>query len=321
MFFDPSDDYSEDKRKKMLKSEGDSVFNNTQTQLFFQNIFAFLGKHPTSLWSFNDIRDRLKLRSEIYLGLQSVPVKRIVGSVGRYEDFTGEFLPKRKEMRDRWSNVYTVVVRDGGMPPVELYKIDDVYFVRDGNHRVSVARQLDVVEIDAFVIELTTPIDLEPGMSKEQWHSAQAYADFLEATELNRTRPDQKPITLTEPVRYHDLLEHIELVKLFRSKKLGQEISFADATLVWYDEVFAPIVNIIEETDVMEHFKERTTADLYVWMIDRVVQLIEEYGTEKAGLFYLEEGIKEFLKEHNIPIPESVEAIYDESAEETGDTD
>lgn len=310
------DGNSKEQQEKRLRSEGQSVFGHMQQQLFFKNIFAFLGKHPTSLWSFNDVRDRLKLRSEVYLGRQDIPLDRIVGSVGRYEDFTGEFLPTRPEMKERWASVYAVTLRQEGMPPVELYKVDDVYFVRDGNHRVSVARQIGMPTIEAFVIELTTPIDLEPGMTKEQWLSAQAYADFLEVTELDRTRPAQERITLTESVRYHDLLEHIELVKIFRTRRFGKELSFADATLVWYDEVYAPIVAIIDETGIMQNFKERTSADLYVWMIDRVVQLIEQYGDGKSGLFYLEEGIKQFLNEHNIPVPESVEAIYDESAEE-----
>ena len=95
----------------------------------------------------------------------------VVG-VGRYRDFTASFLPKNAKMQDRWSRVYAQANSMQGMPPIELYKIDDVYFVRDGNHRVSVARQMGQKSIEAHVTELPTPIDLEPGMSRTELDAA-----------------------------------------------------------------------------------------------------------------------------------------------------
>ena len=103
------------------------------------------------------------MKQAIYRGLQDIPVKNIVGSTGRYEDFTRRFLPRRSGKRDkeRWRNIYTLAVTGKGFPPIDVYKIDQVYFVKDGNHRVSVARELGWKMIQAHVTELPSPISLD----------------------------------------------------------------------------------------------------------------------------------------------------------------
>jgi hypothetical protein len=106
------------------------------------------------LLSFDEAKGALTRWTQGYLGMRTVEVEKIAGSVGRYRDFDGSFLPLKKSMIDRWGRIDRAYHRGDELPAVSLYKIGDRYFVRDGNHRVSVARYHRVVTIDAEVVEL-----------------------------------------------------------------------------------------------------------------------------------------------------------------------
>jgi hypothetical protein len=108
---------------------------------FAQDVLAAFTKRPADLLPFEEVRQKLQLSNMRYLGLQDVPLDHIVGSVGRYQDFTRAFLPRWDDLQDRWQRIDRLVITGADLPPIELYKVGQVYFVRDGNHRVSVARQ------------------------------------------------------------------------------------------------------------------------------------------------------------------------------------
>src|SRR5690606_21379043 len=178
--------------------EGISAFQGARMRAFLDEMSSLLRGKSTELLSFEDIRTRLRLREEYYQGLQDVPLDKIVGSVGRYREFTRRFLPKKSVAQERWSRVYAQATGMTGLPPIELYKVGDVYFERDENHRVPVAKQMGAKTIQAHVTELPTSISLHPGMSEEELDAAAAYANFLSETRLNQVRPHHQPIVLTE---------------------------------------------------------------------------------------------------------------------------
>ena len=128
---------------------------------------------------------------KLYSGVQDVPLDNIVGSVGRYKDFTATFLPKKSNMRERWSRIYALANSMEGPPPIELYKVGAAYFVGDGNHRVSVARELGAKSIQAHVVELPTTVPLRPNMTMRQMEAAEAYANFLDEDRLVARRPPE----------------------------------------------------------------------------------------------------------------------------------
>jgi hypothetical protein len=109
------------------------------------------------LLSFEQVRERLGLLSRRQRGLQDIPLDRIVGSVGKYREFTRSFLPSDKGLKRRWKNVYAAALDTQGLPPIDVYQVGDVYFVNDGNHRVSVARQFGAKTIEAYVTEFLSP--------------------------------------------------------------------------------------------------------------------------------------------------------------------
>jgi hypothetical protein len=106
------------------------------------------------LLSFEEARSALTRWSQVYRGMRTIDVEKIVGSVGRCRDFDSSFLPVRVSMSGRWGRVDRAYHQGVELPAVSLYKIGEAYFVVDGNHRVSVARYHGVISIDAEVVEI-----------------------------------------------------------------------------------------------------------------------------------------------------------------------
>src|SRR5690606_19078844 len=120
---------------------------------------------------------------------EDVPLDAIVGSVGRYQDFTREFLPLVNEDRHRWVGVKLAMTGLSGVPPVELYRIGSAYFVKDGNHRVSVARQLGAKTIHAYVTPVRTRVPIDADFDHDELIMASEYNDFLLETRIDELRP------------------------------------------------------------------------------------------------------------------------------------
>jgi len=106
------------------------------------------------LLSFDEAKGALAQWNQVYRGMRVVEVEKITGSVGRYKDFDESFLPNRKSMSQRWSRVDRAYHQGVELPAVSLYKIDEAYFVRDGNHRISVAKYHMAAAIDPEVVEI-----------------------------------------------------------------------------------------------------------------------------------------------------------------------
>ena len=138
-------------------------FASARKIALLRRIGAFLRRHPSSnrLLSFDEATEGLGTWRQAYLGSRTVPVESIVGSEGRYADFDDEFLPLRGSSEEKWRSVYEALRRGEGLPPVSLLKVGDAYFVRDGNHRVSVARWLGAESLDAEVAEVRAAVPTE----------------------------------------------------------------------------------------------------------------------------------------------------------------
>jgi hypothetical protein len=298
---------------KMNYMDGVSAFQSARFRAFWTDIFGLIRGKSAELLSFEEVRTRLRLREEYYRGLQDVPLEQIAGSVGRYRDFTSNFLPKTNKMQERWSRVYAQASGLMGLPPIELYKVGDVYFVRDGNHRVSVARQLGAKTIQAHVTELPTSISLKPGMSDDELDTAAAQAEFLDITRLTYTRPHHQPIELSEPSRYDDLLGHVNLHQAVM-KSQGRDVSLEEAAADWYDNVYRPALTLIRKYDVLKHVSKRTEGDLYLWMIEHLREVKEQYG-ENAPIQSFSDALVDFLAEKRIPVPKDLLTEKDSSVQ------
>ena len=164
-------------------------FDRARRKVFLNDVVAFLKGYHNQLLSFEEISRVAAGSDATDLGVMDVPINAIRGSVDRYRDFDRAFLPKHAGLRDRWQRVATA--RQYGLPmqPVELVKLGDIYFVRDGHHRVSVCRSRGDNSIQARVFELTSRVPLHTDLDPEDIPKIEAYADFLALTEADVLLP------------------------------------------------------------------------------------------------------------------------------------
>jgi len=306
---------AEDRSFQTSYIEGVNKFQNVRTKAFLSEMMSLLRGQSAELLSFDDVRARLRLREESYKGLQDIPLAKIVGSVGRHKDFTGTFLPKTAEMKERWSRVYAKMNSMEGVPPIEVYQVDDVYFVRDGNHRVSVAREIGSETIQAHVTELPTSVDLEPGMTLEDLDAAAVYVAFLEETELKRTRPIHQSMQLSDPSGYAELMGHIYLHGQVMETLSGQPVKTADAAADWYDNIYRPALTLIRKHNVLDRTgenKKHTEADLYVWMVDHLRDIRRQHGNQNPARKF-SHALVDYLTEKKIAIPRELLDEEDET--------
>ena len=244
---------------------------------FVQQVLTAFTRRPSDLLPFEEVRRKLRLYNVHYLGLQNVPLDQIIGSVGRYQDFSRTFFPRRSSLRERWRMVDRLVTRGGGLPPVELYKVGQAYFVRDGNHRVSVARQHGARSIEAYVWEYETRVPLDPDTNIDDLLCKAAHAGFLERTNMDRLCPERS-IELTHPDGYEDLLYEIEAFQYSLSRIDEREVGLDEAVVLWQEMQYEPIVDIILERGILQGFPGRTEGDLYLWLRRNQEELELRYG-------------------------------------------
>jgi hypothetical protein len=257
-------------------------FNKARSKATISQLLSALTPERQRLLSLENVKNLLKPHTESYKGMQTVPINKIVGSEGRYKDFTSAFLPKRDFSRGRWESVDRAHLTDVILPPIKLYEIGGVYFVRDGNHRVSVARMQGREMIDAEVIELDTEISITPGMTNEDLkREVIAYEkhQIFEDTRLREVVPEGE-IDFTEPGRYEELLRHIQGHKYFLNQDREEEIPFLEAAQSWYRNLYRPIIRIIREENILSRFPGRTHSDLYMWIIKHWDELKKKYGND-----------------------------------------
>jgi hypothetical protein len=284
-----------------IKRQASEDFSRARTKEIFTQIMYFMDPQKNKLLSLNDVKEILKPRSESYKGMDTVPISLVVGSEGRYRDFNKYFLPKSEHLRFRWERVDQARLSDITLPPIHLYEIGGVYFVRDGNHRVSVAKAQGVEMIDAEVISLSTELRLTPGMTIAELKKAlldYERALFYEKTSFGELTGCEE-LNFTNPGRYDEIYNHIQVHKYYLNQPQEEEVSFDAAVVSWFTKVYAPIVSIITEQKLCSLFPERTAGDLYVWIVKHWDALKRKYGLNYA----LQDAVHDFSSRYGNPRP------------------
>ncbi|GHT72913.1 transcriptional regulator [Spirochaetia bacterium] len=264
----------------MEKLQAAEDFSRARGRAILSQIQHFLNTDKNRLLNFNDIKDILKPRSETYKGMQQVPIKLIVGSEGRYRDFNKYFLPNSEHLRIRWERVDEARLKDIILPPIQLYEIGGVYFVRDGNHRVSVAKTQGVEIIDAEVTSLSSEIPITPSMTTDKLREAVIKFEkelFYEKTRFKELT-GSAALDFTLPGQYDVIYNHILVHKYYLNQNIEKEIPFADALVSWYRNVYDPVLRIITDEKLYNQFPGRTPSDLYVWIVKHWDFLKKKYG-------------------------------------------
>jgi hypothetical protein len=282
-----SDEFSEQVR---------ADFQRARFKAFIHRVVAALSGQPSTLLSYDDIKAKLHIGGPIYRGVQTVRVDQIAGSLNRYHEFDRVFLPASDKLADRWQSVNRAFYQDVSLPPVVLYKVGQVYFVVDGHHRVSVAREQGQLFIEAEVRECATRVNITPDIKLDDLEILESKVNFLERTSLDDLRPGAN-IKVTIPDGFERMLEHIAVHRYFMGLDLKRNISEQEAVTDWYDHVYIPIIKVIRDTEILKELPGKTEGDLYLWVLDHQHYLEAEEGLplqppEAAARTFVDKGVK-----------------------------
>lgn len=260
--------------------EAENDFARARNKALFNEIQHLLTPEEAAMISLKAVRKVIKTQSETYIGMKVIPINKIVGSEGRYRDFDNQFFPKRSIIKERWEHVDEAVIKDIVLPPIKVYELGGLYFVRDGNHRVSVAKSKGVEFIDAEVVSLQTEIKLSPartlnGMMK-QIISYEKRNFYFETNFGDIT--DYWVLDFSTAGQYDVIYNHILTHKYFINQNQTEEIPMEDAILSWFNNVYLPVVTTIQKYKIMKYFRKNTVSDLYVWIITFYDELKKKFG-------------------------------------------
>lgn len=271
-------------------------FDNAHNKALLGQVFDILRYGTTKLVPFEKIRDELGFVPEKRLGRQQVEIDKIVGSEGRHGQFTRGFLPKSRALKRRWMDIDRAHIEMATLPPIEVYEVGGVYFVRDGNHRVSVAKTKGLSHIEAEVTSLPIGGKLRPGMSLEQMRSAIQqiqYKGFHEKTRLDEIAPDEE-FQLTLFLGYEKLYRNIREFGIQMGDdrnvpRVEERAAFREVVRHWYDESYRRVAAMIREMKIGAVFPERTTTDIFL-LFCSFVSVSED--SEKAKRVFVDSALQ-----------------------------
>jgi nucleotide-binding universal stress UspA family protein len=254
-------------------------FRRARSKAAMQRFWAGVRGRSLDLLPYDEISTKLRAVSQTDRGVKQVPLKDIIGSVNRIQDFDRNFLPLRDDDIHRWAGVKTAMTSPlaAGVPPVSLYQIGNAYFVLDGNHRVSIAKEMGMDTIEAYVTEIQTKVPISSTLTSDELVLKTAYVNFLEDTQIDRILPgDDFSLNLVE--NYPLLKEHIIVHQYYMGIENGRPVSFEEAVLHWYEYVYFPVIASIESSGLHHAFRNLTLTDLYLWLLDQQQSLQENLG-------------------------------------------
>ena len=286
------------------KAKSEEDFNRAHTKAFINEIQHLLSPEEANLISLTDVKQMIKSNAETYIGMKVIPIEKIVGSEGRYKDFDNRFFPKSTHLKNRWQHVDEAALNDITLPPIKVYEIAGLYFVRDGNHRVSVAKTRGTEFIDAEVVSLQSEIKLRKADSlkeiqkqiinyeKRVFYSETGFGDIT----------DYWCLDFSSPGRYDVIYNHILTHKYYINQGRTEEVSMEEAVKSWFYNVYFPLVSIIREKFILRAFPGRTLGDLYVWTVRYWDDLKKKFGDDIS----MDKAVTDFTKHYKIPLAKRI---------------
>ncbi len=242
---------------------------------------------------FDEVVEALGMVGEVGLGLRSITLDSIVGTVDRTRDFDRGFRPTTPRVRGRWQRIAAAQRRGESFPPISVYRIGDLHFVRDGHHRVSVAKSLGREDIDAYVTQVRTRIatgdvlrlaDL-PLKGHERLFAERVP---LDEQQLARVRP-------SDPWEFGRLAEGVEAWGFRVMQERREYVGREEVARLWYEEDFLPVVKTLREGEFIR--ASETEGDAYTRVVsaryvllrthewsDEIVDRLQGIERRKGGL-------------------------------------
>ncbi len=247
---------------------------------------------------FEEVVEALGRTGQVDRGLQVVPLDMIVGTVDRAVDFDRGFRPTSARLRSRWERIAAAQRRGEALPPISLFQIGDLFFVRDGHHRVSVAKSLGRDDIDAYVTEVTTRLKLGADLRVSQLPLKDHERLFRERVPLDAER--RKRIKLSDPWDFGVLAEAVEAWGFRLMQERGHYYERAEVARTWFDEEYVPVSELIASGHLVERGETETDAYLRV-AADRYLLLRTHEWSDEVVEELRQEEHKRSRRRHRLP--------------------
>lgn len=234
---------------------------------------------------YEEVISALGFVSERSLGLEVVPLDAIVGTIDRQRDFDRGFRPTSRRVRSRWEHIAAAMRRGEPLPPVDLLKVGEIYFVRDGHHRVSVARALGHDDIDAYVTEVVTRVDAGAAMKFTDLPVKSHERVFFERVPLPEAA--RAEIELTDPWDYAKLAEGVEAWGFRAMQEQGELLDRRQTAQLWLEHEYRPVVAMLREADLVH---DATDTEAYMRIAAERYRLLRTHAWNEDVLARVVQG-------------------------------
>jgi hypothetical protein len=244
-------------------SDAQSDFARARRARVLSDIARRLRREPGDVGQilpFEEVVEALGRAGQVDRGLQVVPLDAIVGTVDRAADFDRGFRPTTTRLRSRWERIAAAQRRGEPLPPVSLFKVGELYFVRDGHHRVSVAKSLGRADIDAYVTEVQTRLRLGRDLRVSELPLKDHERLFRERVPLDAER--RKRISLSDPWDFGLLAEMVEAWGFRMMQERGHYADRPEVARRWFDDEYVPVSEMLRAGDLIE--RGETDAEAYM---------------------------------------------------------
>jgi hypothetical protein len=260
-----------------------SDFSRARRQGVLARLANRLRREPSDvdlILPFEEVIEALGNRGERTLGVQTIPLDSIVGSVDRTREFDRSFHPTSQRVRDRWERIAVAQRKGESMPPIQVYRIGELHFVKDGHHRVSVARAQGRSDIDAQVTEVKTAIEPEQALGLADLPLKSHQRVFFERVPLP---PEARGrIQLSDPWDYGKLAEGVEAWGFRTIQACGEALSREQVSEAWFREDYEPIVAALSEAEMLG--EEETETEAYMRIVGERYLLIRSHQWDESVL-------------------------------------
>jgi hypothetical protein len=241
----------------MPQTDAQFDFGRARRRRALSRLAARLRREPSDvnvILPFEEVVEALGRRGERRLGLQTIPLDSIVGTVDRSREFDRAFRPTSSRVRPRWERIATATRKGQAMPPIDVYRVGDLHFVRDGHHRVSVAREMGFEVIEAYVTDVITELGADKAIRLTDLTLKSHQRLFYERVPLPPEARAQ--IKLSDEWRYAALAEAVEAWGFRTIQGTGEFRSREETALAWFHDEYEPVVEMLREADLVRRATE-----------------------------------------------------------------
>ena len=242
-------------------------------------LLAWLIEKSINLLPFDGLSTKVQERDRSLARVQEIPLESINILAGQYSDFTRFFqLSLRAGLAQELGAQITQPGQPGSSgqsPQVDVYIVNHTYYLINGRHDLAIAREMGQSTILAHILDFKHPHQV--GSTPEELILNNEWLEFLETTHFDVLFPGIV-LNLSFPGLYKTIKEHIAVHRHYMGLELRREVAYEEALKHWYESVYYPVIEAIEEHGILHEFQGLTETDLYLWVADHRLAIQKEIG-------------------------------------------